>query len=362
MKYSTLESEYLTQLLRSALTGQSVPAVPTGLNWEELVRLAKKQQVYSMIAEVITKVDVPADSLAQLKLKSQNELLRLLAMKSELEDIEQELKANGVEYMLVKGSVIRNYYPKQKMRQMSDIDTLYKEKYRKKLLQIMKDRGYYLEAAQANSDDFFKPPYYTFEFHRSLFDEADDFCPDFDLWKRATPDEKNTNKFNISNEDMLIYSLCHMYDHLCISGCGIRFVCDLYVLLNALDNLDWDYIDAKITEFGFKDFCYTAMGLAKTLFMNGKGDSKQQELLDITYNGGVYGKSRAVKQIIDEDYNGSKLKYILRRLFPTKKQMYGNYPALENKHFLLPLYYLIRLIQKLKIKKSSIFKELKSIK
>src|SRR5699024_5276101 len=62
------------------------------------------------------------DIARQLNDYAKSELVRLIAMQNELHSIEDELAENGIKYMLLKGAVIRNYYPKQSMRQMSDID------------------------------------------------------------------------------------------------------------------------------------------------------------------------------------------------------------------------------------------------
>lgn len=68
---------------------------------------------------------LPPDIAEELNNFSKSELVRLIAMQNELAAIKAELEKNEIKYMLLKGSVIRNYYPKQSMRQMSDIDILY---------------------------------------------------------------------------------------------------------------------------------------------------------------------------------------------------------------------------------------------
>ena len=362
MKFASIESEYLVALLKCALKSESAPDIPVGLNWNELVNLSKKQQVYSTIAPIINKINIPPEQAQELIFYSQNELVRMIAMKNELEQIEKELNEKEIEYMLVKGSVLRNYYPKQKMRQMSDIDILYKAERQDELITYMKKRGYRLKTSEANSDDFFKPPFYTFEFHRSIFDERDAFSPDFNLWERASKDENNLSEYHISAEDLMIYSLCHMYDHYCQSGCGIRFVCDIYVLLKSKEDFDWNYINSKFEEFGFADFCNTAITLAKALFKNESAGKSEQALLDYILSGGVYGKSRSLDEVISNDFNGSKFRYLLSRAFPSKKMMKGNFPVLRKYPILLPIYYFVRIFQVIKYNKKSVQKEIKSLK
>ena len=157
MKYTCIESEYLVALLKCALKNEDVPDVPVGLNWEKLVKLSNEQQVYSTIAPVINKINIPVEQAQELTFYTQNELVRMIAMKNELEQIEKELDALKIDYMLLKGSVIKLCYPKQKMRQMSDVDILYHEKDRERLVSMMKKRGFLLETSEANTDDFFIP-------------------------------------------------------------------------------------------------------------------------------------------------------------------------------------------------------------
>lgn len=353
------ETEYLLTLMRCALKEEQVPAPPESLNWKRLIQISKKQQIYSMLIPVIDLKLLPEEQAQELNSYSKSELVRMIAVQNMLASIEETLGENKIKYMLLKGSVIRNYYPKQSMRQMTDIDILYDPAERERLISLMKAKGFYLKSAEANSDDFFKNPYYNFEFHRNLFDERDDFCPNFDLWKRAVQSEDSSCKYLINKEDCFIYSLCHTFDHYCVSGCGIRFVADIYVLINKLDNLDFDYINKTVEDFGFADFCKNVIGLSKVIFDGKAPTAEEQNLFDFMISGGVYGNNDFSKAI---EESGSKLKYLIKRIFPPKRQMLGNYPMLQRAPFLLPFYYIFRLIQRAYYNFGSIKKELKSLK
>ena len=61
MEFTSIESEYLVALLKCALKSQNVPDIPAGLNWKELVNISKKQQVYSTIAPIINKINIPPE-------------------------------------------------------------------------------------------------------------------------------------------------------------------------------------------------------------------------------------------------------------------------------------------------------------
>lgn len=358
MKYSSAESEYLVKLIKWAINSEPVEPAPDGLDWNGLVELSKSQQVYSIIATVQDAVLLPENQGQEMKLYNQNELLRLIAMKSELEAIEKDLENHGIRFMLLKGSVLRELYPQQKMRQMSDIDILYDYSKRNELIKLMKSRGFRLVTTCENSDDFFKEPFYTFEFHRELFFEEAEFYPRFDLWKNAMP--VSEYKYCVNPEEHFVYTLCHMYKHYSTNGCGIRFLCDIYVQLK--NGVDLDFAFKRLEEIGILRFSQDAVSLAKAIFCGGDVNENQQDMLDFLLSNGVYGC-----HIIDyskelDAFGGSKLKYLWSRLFPPKKKMVREYKILEKKPWLLPACYIIRLFTKTKYNSSSAIKELKEIK
>lgn len=361
MKYSSIESEYLIQLIKCALKEQPLPSPPENINWDKLIKLSKQQQVYSVISVLLDSTVLPPAQAEELNAYSQSELIRLLAMKSEFEQFEKELEDNQIKFMPLKGCVLREYYPQQKMRQMSDMDILYDYSKRDTLVKIMKSHGYRLTASCENSDDFFKNPFYTFEWHRELFFEESDFCPHFDLWANAVADKENRYKYHIEETEHFIYTICHMYKHYATNGCGVRFLCDIYLMLKKCC-IHLEQAFDKLEEIGISDFSKDAVSLAYAVFDDNDVTDKQQKMLDFMLSNGVYGN-----MIVDysqklDAFNGSKFKYLLDRVFPSKKKMKADYRILEKKPYLLPAYYIIRLCSKMKYNSKAAKQELKEIK
>jgi hypothetical protein len=207
----------------------------------------------------------------------------------------------------------------------------------------MKKRGYYIGASGGISDDFYKKPYCTFEFHRTLFNPEEEFCPEFDAWENA---EKAQDSFcyNMSREDNFLYALGHMYKHYaCVSGCGIRFVCDIY-LLSKDEGLDFGYIRKKLDEFGISDFGDTVSELAASVFEDAEPSDRALGLLEFMFSGGVFGTDRTAEKSI-EKYD-TKAGFLLHRIFPPMRDMKREYRALSEKPYLAPFYYIFRLIDK----------------
>lgn len=362
MTYASVESEYLIALLKAAIKKEPLPSAPDSIDWKELVDISKKQQVYSIIASVLDPSLLPKAQAGALVGYVQSELLRLLSMKNELEELEQELMQKQIKFMLLKGSVIRNYYPQQKMRQMSDIDILYDYTKRDELLKIMKSRGFRLTTSCENSDDFFKEPFYTFEWHRELFFDEHQFCPHFDLWNNAVADEKNPYKYHIESTEHFVYTICHMYKHYATNGCGVRFLCDIYVLMNYGEPIDMPSAMARLDEIGIKEFAEDAIALTNAVFNDMPVTENQQKMLDFLLSSGVYGNLVVDYTKKLEEFNGSKFRYLFRRLFPEKKKMLAEYRKLEKKPYLLPVYYIIRLFTKMKYNSGMAKHELNEIK
>lgn len=354
IKYSSYEIEYLIKLLKSTVNDESVPNSPEGIDWAEFVDLAKRQQVYSVIASVLNSTVMPKQQADELKLYNQNELLRLIAMKNEQEFLEKELEKNQIKFMLLKGCVIKNYYPQIKMRQMADIDILYDKTKKNELYRIMKDNNYKVISCSENSDDFTKKPFYTFEFHRDLFFKEHDFYCDFsNVWSRAVKCDDNEYKYMMSSEDLYLHSIAHMNKHYKYGGFGVRFLADTYLILKyEWENMDKAYVAERIEEFKLVEFEKFIRELALELFSDGNFTDEQIEFLNTCLNFGIYGNREGITVYYDEykkkaGDKATPLGFFLSKLFPSVEFMKRNYYTLEKKPYLLPVYYIYRLFNKL---------------
>ena len=95
--------------------------------------------------------------------------------KNVLLDIERtailaEFEKRGIWYMPLKGAILKDMYPENGMREMSDNDILYDVDHRKTAKEIMIERGYKVKYfGSGNCDEYLKPPIYNYELHNSFF-------------------------------------------------------------------------------------------------------------------------------------------------------------------------------------------------
>ena len=111
-------------------------------------------------------------------------------------------------YMPLKGALLKDWYPKLGMRQMSDNDILYDGDYQKTVRDIMTGLGFTRKHAGTKHDDaYFKQPVSNFEMHHQLFDPADlegytqiDFVGYFaDIKNKLIKEEGTTCGYRFSN-------------------------------------------------------------------------------------------------------------------------------------------------------------------
>ena len=366
-KYFTDETEYFLDVIRCAVKGEKPEPPSVSIDWSGLITLSKRQEAYSLIAAVLPEEYLPKEEAERLNNYHKSELVRIIAVKNELAALKEELADAGISFMLLKGSRLKEYYPKESMRQMSDIDILYDVNKRKALIDIMKAYKYTLVSWSENSDDFHKEPYYTFEFHRELFFDDYGFCPDFSfVWDNAVPAADNPYEQLMSNEDMYLHSIAHLYKHNLLGGFGIRFLCDLYLMLTKQENMDFKYISEKLEEMGLAEFEDFIKKLTFTIFDGGEFDVEQLEFLSTMMDFGIYGDKTVGRRLMYERFkketnSTSMFKYVALRMFPKSEYMKRTYSVLNDKPYLLPFYYIKRLVEKTANSSDRAVEEIKTI-
>lgn len=371
------EKDYLLLLLRCALLKQPAE-VDNQVDTERLLKLANVQQVYNIILPCLEEAHALSD---EEKSKWNNykltELQKTLVVNHERESILAEFDKKDIKYILLKGLVLRELYPQTLMRQMSDNDIMIPFECREAAAEIMKAHGYYCSSSTFKSDDYFKEPYTMLELHFELFNHEymkEIFTSDL-VWSTATPAGNGTMLYKMSDELFYAFTLLHMFKHYIMEGCGVRFLCDMYLLNKNSQDLDFDYINEllqkiqdnpnsslieDLPDITIPQFKVMVDGLASAVFEDGECNDEQMCLLIDMLNGAVYGKGESYSEKVKA--HGGKLGYVLSRLFPGKAVMRDNYPLLNKLPFLLPYFYIKRIFDRMRYKKSAVKKEINKLK
>jgi len=274
----------------------------------------------------------------------------------------------------MKGVILKDLYPKLGMREMADNDILYDKNRQSDVVGFMKQNGYEAKSVgRSHHDTFYKEPVYNFELHTMMFADIVDerFTTYYENIKdRLLPDEGKTCGYHMSDDDFYIHMTAHEYKHYSRGGTGLRSLLDRYVyLLKKSDCLDFSYIEAECTKLGGDDFEKETRALCGKVFGNPSMDTltdKECEMLEYYMFSTTYGTmAQSVQHRIEKEYgevnSGSKIRYLLRRVFP-KIEFYKAYSPIAYRYkILIPFVWLKRLIKAISSKTKQICREMKMV-
>ncbi len=342
------------------------------MDLEQLYKTAEFHSMTAITAFVLESAGVKDKAFSQAKEKA--------IRKNMLLDIEREklcayLEENRIWYMPLKGSILKDLYPKYGMRQMADNDILFDARYRKNVRKYFESNNYdVISYDKGNHDVYEKLPILNFEMHISLFYKSHD-----EKWQeyykniqtRLVKDDDNSYGCHFSDEDFYIYITTHEYKHYSNSGTGLRSLLDCYVYLHKKsDSLDWNYIETECKKLGIACFERQQRELAEKVFSTSEimGLSEENKQMLAWYSGsGTYGTfENKVKvrrrKYTDKTGKTSKLSYIMSRLFPDK-EWYEVHEPFYNRHlYFKPFFVVFRLFRGAFFKRKLIASELKVIR
>lgn len=320
--------------------------------------------------------------LASWREKRDKALRKNMLLDAERKQLLAYMDKNGIWYMPLKGSIIKDLYRKPGMREMSDNDILFDPAYSRQIREYMEAHGYQTESYDIGAHDtYLKEPIYNFEMHRMLFSEktgAEWYQYYEDVKDRLVKDEGNSCGYHFEENDLYIYVMAHAYKHQKGSGTGIRTLSDCYILNEAyVDRLDYEYISQELAVFGAAEFEQTLRSLAHKIFAPGgvlqkkeQLTEQERELLTELMYAGTYGTvagmvERSLKELQADGGTitaGTKWRYMWRRLFPDMGFYKEFAPTVYRHKILLPFYAVFRWIRGLIKNRKKIIAEIKAIR
>ena len=98
---------------------------------------------------------------------------KAIIFQNALQDISTQMEKAHINYVPLKGTVLKKYYPKFGMREMSDIYILIDADRAEDVKQIMEDQGFTtIHFGDDTHDVYHKKPVLNVEIHKSLFDST----------------------------------------------------------------------------------------------------------------------------------------------------------------------------------------------
>ena len=326
-------------------------------------KISKYHSLRAFFYQVVTalKLDVPQECLSKLEQDYLLNVRKAVSFEEERKALCAYLNEQGIDYLPLKGIIIKDYYPDQFSREFADNDILFDEKKDKLVKEFFVKRDYEVEAfRKSNHDVFQKKPFFNFEMHRALFGETGDnglIIKYFNSYLNKSAIKENKEHY-LSDEDFYIYFTAHSYKHYHGSGCGIRTLIDYYLYVKK-SNLDFDYINKELDKLNLVDFSNQIRAISQKVFDDEPLSEEEEQVLLYIASSGTYG---TLEHSVAKGVKAKgKFGYFMSRIFPPYCFYKYAYPWAYYCPILIPFAWLARFFRVLFKNPKKAKNELKTI-
>jgi len=364
---NTTEKQFI-DLLSNSIRNEVCKKKYDNVDWNELINLSRKHKIEGLIYFALNKSrlleNIDEDKVKDLKKEVFFTGVTQISNMSKLEKVFNEFSKENVPVIVLKGLVVREYYPQPEQRSMSDADIFVKAKDINKSKKILIDLGYTeIDAEASHHIKYIKSGYPMIELHwhvmkRDGFSNELDLFED-DIWDRTIEVKvKGAKVLSLGYEDLALHLCMHMAAHLAASGFGVRQIADLVLLVEKKGHLiDWTLFINKAEEFGFKKFIIIMFKICNILFSMDipkemavyKIDDEEmfESLISTIFDGGVYGKKDMASNFANQvafNYKGKDsnatigaIRRYFRFIFPSIETMSDKYSYARKIRILTPI-------------------------
>ena len=308
--------------------------------------LSKNHSLMALLYKAIldTRLEIPQDKLKKLEEYYLSTIRKDVLFEKERKALFEFLNENQIDYLPLKGLVVKHFYLDPYTREYADNDILFSAR-EDKIKEFFVKRGYKVESyKKGNHDVYLKKPFFNFEMHRTLFAEGAhsiEFVKYFGNYIKKAP-VKEGFEHQLSNEDFYIYFTAHTHKHFDVSGCGIRTLVDYYQYLKN-NTLDFDYINKELDKIGLLEFSNKISSLSLKIFDEQELNEEEKEMLLFIASSGTYGTlEHSVTKGVNEK---GRFGYFMQRVFPPYSFYKTAYPWAYKSVILIPIAWLARLFR-----------------
>ncbi len=337
-------TKLLLALLRSVLTDSpfTLDAPPSTETLSELYDLAKRHELAPLAAEGLMRAGLLPKGEIGVKFRRQ----RMAAIFSDetknlaAAELSAVLSHAGLDHILLKGYVLRNYYPAGWMRTRCDIDALVRAEQLDAACSALQAAGYRQGSKSEHDVRFTTPNGVPLELHFVLV--PDDGRIKLDqlnrVWENVTPTPEGSCRYEMNDPMFYCYHVAHIAKHLRRSGCGLRPFIDLW-LLDHRPDVDLDARRRFLETNGLLTFSGAASALAESWLSDTPLENETYRQLErFVLSSNAYG---ALMQVVVNQKHGPIVS-LFYSVFPPYRTMVLQYPALEKHPWMYPLYFFVR--------------------
>ena len=327
----------MIQLICRELFGGAALSAPLSEEQaDELYRLALFHDMAHLVGDALLSDGLLPDGEAKAKFEEQRMMavFRCENQTFELERIKSVLSAEKVDFVPLKGAVIRGFYPEPWQRTSCDIDVLVHESGLEKAAAALTSKlGYIREEMNYHDLPLSSRSGVHLELHFSVLESNEQLDPVLsEAWEHAEPADGAEKRFD--GAFFMFHFIAHAAYHFIRGGCGVKPLLDLYILDKSFD-YDCAQLDALLERARLTAFVRNMRRLAAVWFGGEAHDETTASMERYILSGGVYGTNR---QKVAMQLTEGRGKHLLRRFWKPYPWLCERYPQLKGRRILQPVY------------------------
>lgn len=305
-----------------------------------LFKAADRHETAPILSEMLYKSNAFGDNSEAAKRFKQSQLeafYRFSKQQIEIENMSAVLSQEKIPFIMLKGSVIRRFYPDAYFRTSCDIDVLVQPSVVENAIVLLTEKlGYSLVGRGFHDVQLVSPSGVHVELHFSLVE--DDKMPSAAAVLGAVWDTAKATDFGfeMTNEMFLFYHIAHMAKHFLIGGCGIRTFIDLW-LINKNMPCETSVLFEMLESAGLLEFYKASVSLSETWFSNKEPTELDKKMEEYIITGGVYGSAKNTASVRKAKGKGRTALFFGMLFYPSEILKKEN-PVLNKHPWLIPFY------------------------
>lgn len=344
----------LIVLLSNALTENNRP-LPQDFSWEMLLNdLPQYKNLRGLLLRGATIAGIPRSHpvFKELMVPFLSDIRRSRNQMEQLKAIFEAFDRYGVDYMPVKGAIIKSLYPQPEMRMMEDADILIRPEQLNTIQDIMLEMGMEKRSGSEN-EIVWNHPKLLVELHTSLVsrDYGTFACYLEDSWRSAQK-EPWGNAYRMRTEDHYIFLVIHFAKHYMAGHISPKDICDFWVYRNAFPSMDEIYIETELQKLTLTQFHHNILAVLSNWFCGSAATPAAKLITEAVFRQSITDDKSAQwsfsilsNQDTSHPAKHAKLQFLFHKIFPSKAKMQHRYPLLIKKPWLTPIYWFVRWYQ-----------------
>lgn len=363
------EEDYLLLLISCAVRQEEIPERQKKMHvdWGRVFQLAEFHHVTNLLHYKVLGMD--GEQLGRWKTRIHEKYSENVKLQEEYRglaaELEEKLEERKITGMIVGGNLLVPCYPMPEMRMNEPLQILVEKKKHKEIREIMAELGFEYESEKGEKRRkempmCFKQP---FGARVEFIEELGFYGKSANKWFKGAPrivDRKKGFKYvrELELNDQYIYLMCRIADRFARGTIEIRDVADLWVFLQCRrERLNWKTIEEEIERLGIELFHEYVSKLANKWFEKLQYKEDEDILEDVrryimSRGADARGENELLlplsKKVADNYFRNiaKEEKDRERRWkFPNREYMEAVYPQLKKWPFLLPVFWVVRLMR-----------------